>query len=140
MQALKDISQMRDKLKPMLKHFILIFPVIDIDIKLEHAFDGVRVNGWMQLITIKDVADKIYEYINRFNESMNYLNKILPEIKATNAKLILLTMGNYETCPSCKGTKGKRTAVTSIEWSIGGRFNWIDCIKCSGRGIVERDG
>lgn len=97
-----------------------------------HVIDGVRCNGHEAAKSLLNVKDSMKNYESDLHNLIKGYKKALRLTKKIRSLMLY-----FKRCPKCKGKKGFwRDADNDISW--GNRY-WIDCEKCNGRGILEKE-
>lgn len=120
LQLAKEVNRLMEKYKH-----------IDCDsdphsalISIDHALDGVRVNGTERVVSLVEVRKYLKEYKGECEQSVKSMRDSLDL-----TCVILSKMENMKICPACKGSQGKK-GVDAY------RTPWEDCTNCRGRGII----
>ena len=104
---------------------------IEIGIELNHALKGIRTNGREKVNSLYDVFCELQKEDDNLQDDAR--KTLIFAEKAAEFRLeVEALMEDFNICPICHGEKGEK-----IRGSRGISYEWEDCERCKGRGILE---
>ncbi|MDA2936821.1 hypothetical protein MYX75_00975 [Acidobacteria bacterium AH-259-A15] len=97
-------------------------------ITVDHALEGVRVNGHEQLVSACLAFTEMEGYEREKNKEADKAEALYQFIAKGMEGIREIMEKSFEICGECKGEGGKKTWNDQIGWQ------WDDCERCEGHG------
>ena len=94
-----------------------------------HALEGVRTNGTQRLTTVNDILRHLTTWRKQLDCHVKEIRALRDKVRKIEIAALDRFEKDFRLCPTCKGKQGNGES---------GRFTWVDCETCDGRGLVRK--